>query len=111
MKKTASVASSGTRTVNGNSNQVECKSHRIAFMVNVTAVSGTTPSMACTVQWSNDGTTWFDGDPVDAMTAITTTGAKAKDFVTRGQFARLAWAITGTTPSFTFTVDAWTPPW
>lgn len=71
-------------------------------MLNVTAVSGTTPSMTVTVQWSHDGQTWFNADPVDTFTAITAVGAVTKQFTIKGMYARLNCTISGTTPSFTF---------
>lgn len=75
----------------------------MSVLANVTAVSGTTPSMTLSLQWSHDGgTTWADADPVDGFTAITATGPKVKDFAVKAPHVRLAWAITGTTPSFTF---------
>jgi len=39
------------------------------------------------------------------MTAITTAVNRVKSFPIKGLFVRLVWTITGTTPSFTFSVD------
>lgn len=73
----------------------------------VTAVSGTSPSMTLSVQWSNDaGTTWFDADPADAFTAITATGNKVKQVTVKAPAFRVLYTITGTTPSFTFSLTA-----
>lgn len=74
----------------------------IAILLNVTAVSGTSPSMTVTVQWSHDGQTWFNADPADSFTAITAAGAVTKQFTVKGLYARLNCTISGTTPSFTF---------
>jgi hypothetical protein len=74
----------------------------VNVLINVTAVSGTSPSMTVNVEWSHDGLTWFKGDPADAFTAITATGAVCKQFATKGLYARLNCTISGTTPSFTF---------
>lgn len=74
----------------------------VAVQVNVTASSGTTPSMALTVEWSDDSSTWFVADPAEPFTAITTTGTAVKTFARKGRFARLRWVLTGTSPSFTF---------
>jgi hypothetical protein len=85
--------------------------------VNVTAVSGTTPSATFRLQWSPDlGTTWVDWDTTNlqstAVTTATTVTLKAgpglpvtantskNDVVPRR--LRVAYTITGTTPSFTF---------
>lgn len=99
------IQASAPQTVNGQSGgiPVPVGSSSVAVQVNVTAASGTTPSMTLTVQWSNDGTTWgsADGTP-DTMTAITAATVVSKSFPVRGGFMRLSWAITGTTPSFTF---------
>lgn len=87
------------------------------IFVNVTAVSGTTPTMTVRLQESFDGgTTWRDVDTTNAQTAsITATGvsklviypgvATAANASLNGVLPRtfrLAWTIGGTTPSFTF---------
>ena len=104
---TAPVAS-GARTATGSSAVVPVPStaESISFLANVTAVSGTTPSMTLTVEWTNDGTTFASSDPVDTFTAITAVSAKVKTFAVRGSACRLTWTISGTTPSFTFDVSA-----
>lgn len=76
------------------------------LLVGVTAVAGTTPSMAITVQWSEDGgQTWADADPADTFSAITAVTALVKQFTVKAPTFRIAWTITGTTPSFTFAVS------
>lgn len=99
---------SAARTTNGNSNAVAIPANvdTVAFLINCTVSSGTTPNMAIAVQWSNDGITWAGADTADAFTALTTTGVVVKAFTVKASQARLAWTITGTTPSFTFTADA-----
>jgi hypothetical protein len=73
----------------------------------VTAASGTGPNLAVTVEWSDDGgTTWMQGDPADAFTAITAAANRVKQFAIKAPLYRIVWAITGTTPSFTFSVLA-----
>lgn len=86
------------------------------FVVNVTAVSGTTPTLAVRLQYSYDGTSFIDYDTTNSQTAsITAAGQYAFDvyhgLVTAANSAkngvlprtfRLAWTIGGTTPSFTF---------
>lgn len=78
---------------------------RIALVVNVTAVSGTTPSMTLTVQWSSDGTAWSDTETPEGFVAITATKNVVKEFTAKAAFYRLVWTISGTTPSFTFNVS------
>lgn len=109
MRRVSSVAASAARTANGVSSRALVNGRTVAVQVDVTVVSGTTPSLAVTLEWSNDGNTWYTGDPADAMTAITAVSSKAKSFEARGSYVRAAWAITGTTPSFTFTVSIYSP--
>lgn len=74
----------------------------VNILLDVTAVTGTSPSMTVNVEWSHDGQTWFAGDPVDAFTAITAATKKVKQFAVKGLYGRLNCTISGTTPSFTF---------
>lgn len=76
----------------------------ISVMADVTAVSGTTPSMTLTVEWSPDGSTWYQGDTADTFTALTAAGKKVKTFQVKGVLARVVYTISGTTPSFTFSL-------
>lgn len=69
----------------------------------ITAASGTTPSLTLTVEDSPDGSTWTVRDTFPAQTgAATVTRALPTTLV---GLQRVTWAITGTTPSFTFKVD------
>lgn len=68
----------------------------------VTAVAGTTPSMTITYQCSHDGTTWFDHTAGAAITAATNQLIKIPANI--GKFGRISYAISGTAPSFTFSV-------
>lgn len=97
-------AASAARTATGQGTLVKLGAHAefVSVLVNVTAVSGTSPSCTFTVEWSNDGTTWAQADTADTFTAITATGTKVKQFTVKGLYARLVWTISGTTPSFTF---------
>ena len=76
----------------------------LAVYLDVTAASGTTPSLTVSLEWSHDGSTWFTSDPVETFTAQTAAGKRVRTFGPRGDFVRAAWTITGTTPSFTFAV-------
>jgi hypothetical protein len=100
---------SSARTTSGQSagDGLTDNSALLAVVVNVTAVSGTSPSLTIGVQWSADGTVWADADPVDVFTAITAAGVKAKTFQRKGPMHRITWAITGTSPSFTFEAKTW----
>lgn len=61
--------------------------------------------MTASVEWSSDGgTTFMQSDPADAFTAITAAAKKVKAFSIKARHYRIVWTITGTTPSFTFSV-------
>lgn len=78
----------------------------LILLVDVTAASGTSPTLDLTVEYLLDGATTFaKADPADAFTQITAAGVVVKSFVLKGTAYRIAWAITGTTPSFTFSID------
>lgn len=99
---------SGTQTATGNSGSLALGDQSVLDLeVNVSAVSGTSPSMTLSVQWSNDGTNFGapdgGGDTFAAITAATTV---AKQLTVKGLYCQLVWTITGTTPSFTFSVIA-----
>lgn len=109
------VVTSAARTTSGNSGLVTIDASQapaerlLSLHVHVTAASGTTPSLALTVTWSNDGTNFVASEvAADSFTAITATKETIKEFTIRGGFYRVEWVITGTTPSFTFAVDEFT---
>ena len=106
-RSTKVIKASGAVTTTSQSSLFEeGTGDELAVMLDVTAVSGTTPSMTVSVQWSNDGSTWFTADPADAFTAITAATKVTKSFTIKGLYARLNYAITGTTPSFTFSAHS-----
>jgi hypothetical protein len=105
------VVASAARTTTGQSSAVtpggvapSGPSDTVALAVDVTAASGTTPSMTVSVEWSFDGTAFFVSDVADAFVAITTTKKTVKLFDVKAPMYRVVWTITGTTPSFTFSV-------
>lgn len=76
----------------------------LVVFLNVTAVTGTTPSMTVTYQISPDGTNWYDHTAGTAITAATNQAIRIPNTI--GTIGRLSYAITGTTPSFTFSAIA-----
>lgn len=93
---------SAARTTPGNFGPVELKSpaRTVTFHVNVTAANGT---LSLSVEWSQDGgASWAKGDPADAFTDITATGAVVKQFTVKGPLFRFVWGIAGGGASFTF---------
>jgi hypothetical protein len=107
MATVQNVAPSAARTTTGNSGYFQTpQGTGLSVMVSVTAVSGTTPSMLLTVEWTNDGVNFAQGDPADTFTAITAVVNKVARFVQKGVGYRVVWTITGTTPSLTFGITA-----
>lgn len=105
----AVLLASAARTASGNMGNTGLDvsgAEAVALELNVTAVSGTTPSLTVSIEHSNDGTNWAAADPVDAFAARTTTGRVFKNVTVKGRFIRLVWTISGTTPSFTFAVNS-----
>lgn len=97
---------SAARTANGNTAALDASAYpAISLFLNVTAVSGTTPNLVVTVEESDDGTTWR---AVGSFAAKTAVSSERKSFSIAGDFYRLTWTITGTTPSFTFAVTGTT---
>ena len=113
------VDTSSARTASGNG--VTFTNHNgrsVTFWLNVTAVSGTTPTMTARLQWSLDnGATWLDADTTNLQTVsiagtgnfLLSVGPNLPVVANRSanqmapRLMRLAWTIGGTTPSFTFT--------
>lgn len=101
------LVASAARTATGNSGAIAVGSGAatLELELEVTAVSGTSPSMTLSIQWSVDGTNFGNNDgSTDAFAAVTATGNVTKSIPVRAPYMQLVWTITGTTPSFTFTV-------
>lgn len=82
----------------------------VTYYLNVTAVSGTTPSLTAAIQTSpDDGTTWFSlttAEMTGQTGAITATGQyRISSNAPIGARTRLLLTISGTTPSFTITAN------
>jgi hypothetical protein len=75
----------------------------VIVAVHVTAATGTSPSLAVSLEESSDGTTWT---PVSQSAAlpISAAGNTLANAQTTKQLVRVTATITGTTPSFTFRV-------
>jgi hypothetical protein len=104
------VVSSAAKTTTGQTGALAAaKGQLLHVLADVTAASGTTPSLTLSVEWSMDaGTTWAQVDATaDAFAAVTATGTKVKTFNVRAPYYRLVWTITGTTPSFTFSARSY----
>jgi len=102
------VAASAARTASGNSGAIPVVAQTLGIGLHVTAVSGTTPSMTVTVEWSHDGTNFAGGESPVSFEAITAVKHTTLATAVRAPYYRLAWTITGTTPSFTFSAHSYT---
>lgn len=115
------VDESAARTATGVGSTAVNVDGRGAFIqVDVSAHSGTTPTLVVKVQASVDGVNFFDLDATNATTASINTDARFVIKVYPGlptvangscnsplpRFWRLAWTIGGTSPSFTFSTSA-----
>ena len=98
---------STARTANGTGETIDLGA-RMAILtprLEVTSVSGTTPSLTVAVYTSKTGNTWtlLDGG---TFTAVTAAGLWELSLANAERYVRIAWTITGTSPSFTFEVTA-----
>lgn len=73
------------------------------ILLNVTEVSGTTPTLDVTIQESVDGVVWMT---LFSFAQKTGAGTEVKKTSAFARFLRASWVITGTTPSFTFSLKA-----
>lgn len=115
------IDSSAARTATFNGNTASNSKKAGAFvLVDVTAASGTAPTLVAKVQFSVNGVDWHDLDTTNAQTASITTTGKYILKVYPGLTAaansaansplprlwRLVYTIGGSTPSFTFSTSA-----
>lgn len=72
--------------------------------LSVTAASGTSPNLTVFIEDSLDGTNW---NVIGTFAAKTAAGREVLNITTPfAEQVRVRWAITGTTPSFTFSCAA-----
>jgi len=107
-KETAVLEASAAKVATFNTASVELAAPgEVAVFVDVTVVTGGSPTLDVTVEWSHDGTAWFTLDGgVETFTQITAAAKVVKRLVPAGRHVRAACAIAGTTPSFTMSVTA-----
>lgn len=125
----ANVVASAARTATGNSGDLDTPLdvESILFLLDVTAASGTSPTLDVAIQAKNAAgnyvtmcrfaqvtaagkralRTRFSADPSDAPVefAHADTGGALVNAIPIGRKYRIIWTIGGTTPSFTFTID------
>ena len=74
-------------------------------MLNVTAASGTSPTLAVTVQTSHDNGVTDPWRPVGSFPTASAVGASPwQVFAGLDRWLRASWVVSGTTPSVTFGV-------
>ena len=124
MSGNLTTGDTGAKTATGNGATIANVGNKgVAIVVNMGAVTGTTPTCVIKVQGSADGgTTWYDvpGATTASLTATgvfgitiypgiavtagtTTTGTAATANMPLPRTWRIVWTIGGTTPSFTIT--------
>jgi hypothetical protein len=89
-----------TASKNGSSIQVGVGSLFETF-IDVTAISGTAPTLDIKFQESNDGTIFTD---ILSIPQFTTTGKKTAYIKTTKKYVRYVLTITGTSPSIDLTI-------
>ena len=106
------VVASAARTSSGQSSAIDLTRRPgslMALAVDLTAVGGDADeTLDLTVEWSQDATTWFQAETADAFTQLTQPGGATsvvKAFTVKAPQYRVVWAIAGTTPTFTFSID------
>jgi hypothetical protein len=94
---------SSARVTSGNSGNgvfIGENSEAVIYL-DVTAASGTTPTLAVIVEDTIDGTNW---DTIASFTQATGITREVKRISNLSRYIRIKYTIGGTTPSFTFCV-------
>lgn len=98
------VVTSAARTASGNSGALTHygAATTLRCQLDVTAVSGTSPSLTVLVEDTLDGTNY---NTIGTFAAKTAVGREVINITTPfSDTLRVSWTITGTTPSLTFSV-------
>lgn len=94
--------SSAARTTSGESGELNLSyGDEILVFLDVTAVSGTSPTLDVKVQTKGPDGKWYD---IASFAQKTGTGNEAKAITNYGEILKVVYTIGGTTPSFTFSV-------
>lgn len=96
------LAASAARTTTANGTTTDNEGALIANVkLDVTAASGTTPTLNVTIQGQDAAGDWFTLGTFTQATGVT---AQTIPVVLAGRQVRAIWTVAGTTPSFTFSV-------
>lgn len=96
------LAASSARTSSGTGDSVDLGAATTALLrLDVTAASGTTPTLAVTIQTSPDELTWRN---LGSFATVSAAGALERRLPGASKYVRAVWTLGGTSPSFTFSV-------
>ena len=104
---TVSILASAARTTTAAGTAVTgfAAARLLVLQLNVTAASGTLPSLSVAIQDTVDGTNWNTITTFTTATAVTREVVRLTTAFT--DRLRVIWVVEGTTPSFTFDVSTW----
>lgn len=79
----------------------------IALFVNITAKSGTLPTLIVGIQHSPDGNVWYDVPNLSttSLNSVISASVMLSTMTPLSDYVRCSWTIGGANPSFTFTAD------
>ena len=102
---TSELLASGVRTVSGEGASLDLGNTReLIVTLDVSAASGTSPTLDVKLQHSPDGSIWSDlGTAFAQKTGV---AREVKVFTQYHRYVKVVYTIAGTTPSFTFSVEA-----
>lgn len=96
------LADSSARTSSGSGDSVDLGAATTALLrLDVTAASGTTPTLAVVVQTSPDEVTWR---ALGSFATVSAAGALERRLPGASRYVRAVWTVAGGTPSFTFSI-------
>ena len=100
----SALASAARTTSSASGNIVNASGRSVNFFMNVTAASGGTPNLVVKIQLQEPITGAFIDMPGAAFAAVTGTGLSLLQVTNLQRNFQIVWTITGSTPSFTFSV-------
>lgn len=96
------LATSAAHSASGAGSSVDCDAKRVARVtLAVSAVSGTTPSLSCALETSDDQLSWDSVGDFDAVSSVGSHDIYVGDL---RKYLRARWTVAGAGASFTFSV-------
>lgn len=99
-RESVSLKASAAETASTSGTGVEIDAGSLSLLLDVTAASGTSPTLDITIEGSPDNSTWFT---LGTFTQKTAVSSERKAFP-GAAFVRSRSVVAGTTPSFTYSV-------